>query len=81
MRSHGITTVGRDVEEAIVYAVTLYDFAKMNYQSRQIASPRPIRDDDMAVFRKMQVKERPTPENPGKLSTWSTAFGGFIRAD
>jgi hypothetical protein len=59
---------GRDVEEAIVNAVTLYDLAKMNYQSCQIGFPRPIRDDDMAVFRKMLVKERPTPENPGKPS-------------
>jgi len=68
MRSHGITTVGCDVEEAIVNAVTLYDLAKMNCQSRQIGSPRPIRDDDMVVFRKMLVKERPTPENSGKPS-------------
>ena len=68
MRSHGITTVGRDVEEATVNAITLYDLAKMNFQSRQIGSPRPIREDDMAVFRKMLLKERPTPENPGKPS-------------
>ncbi len=66
MRSHGITSVGRDVEEATINAITLYDLAKMNYQARLIGDPRPIREDDMAVFRKMLLKDRPTPENPGK---------------
>jgi len=68
MRSHGITSVGRDVEEATINAITLYDLAKMNYQARLLGDPRPIRDDDMTVFRKMVLKDRPTPENPGKPS-------------
>lgn len=68
MRSHGITSVGRDVQESTFNAVTLYDLAKMNYLARQIGEPRPIRDDDLEVFRKMQVRSRPTLDNPGKPS-------------
>jgi len=68
MRSHGITSVGRDVQEATVNAITLYDLAKMNYQARLIGEPRPIRDDDIEVFRKMRFGDRPTPSNPGKVS-------------
>jgi L-fuculose-phosphate aldolase len=68
MRSHGITSVGRDVQEATINTINLYDLAKMNYQSRLLGDPRPIRDDDMAVFRKMLIKDAPTPEKPGKPS-------------
>ena len=68
MRSHGITSVGRDVQEATVNAINLYDLAKMNYQARLLGEPRPIRDDDLAVFRKMVVKDAPTLANPGKPS-------------
>ena len=68
MRSHGITSVGRDVQEATINAINLYDLAKMNYQARLLGEPRPIRDDDMAVFRNMRSKEVPTPEKPGRPS-------------
>jgi ribulose-5-phosphate 4-epimerase/fuculose-1-phosphate aldolase len=68
MRSHGITSVGRDVQEATINAINLFDLAKMNYQARLLGTPRPIRDDDLAVFRGMRPKELPTPEKPGKPS-------------
>jgi ribulose-5-phosphate 4-epimerase/fuculose-1-phosphate aldolase len=68
MRSHGITSVGRDVQEATFNSINLYDLAKMNYQARLLGEPRPIRDDDMAVFRNMRSKEVPTPEKPGRPS-------------
>ena len=68
MRSHGITAVGRDVQEATANVINLYDLAKMNYQARLLGEPRPIREDDMAVFRKMLVKDAPTPEQPGRPS-------------
>ena len=58
--------VGRDVQEATVNAINLFDLAKMNYQARLLGEPRPIRDDDLAVFRSMRFKTPSTPENPGK---------------
>ena len=68
MRSHGITSVGRDVQEATINAINLYDLAKMNYQARLLGEPRPIRDDDIEVFRRANVRIRPTKENPGRPS-------------
>jgi ribulose-5-phosphate 4-epimerase/fuculose-1-phosphate aldolase len=68
MRSHGITSVGRDVQEATINAINLFDLAKMNYQARLLGEPRPIRDDDLDFFRGMRPKNPPTPENPGKPS-------------
>jgi len=65
MRSHGITAVGRDVQEATINAINLFDLAKMNYQARLLGEPRPIPDDDMATFRRLLVREPPTPQNPG----------------
>jgi L-fuculose-phosphate aldolase len=66
MRSHGITSTGRDVEESTINAINLFDLAKMNYQARLLGEPRPIRDDDIEEFRKMRRGPKPTADNPGK---------------
>ena len=68
MRSHGITSLGRDVQEATINAINLFDLAKMNYQARLLGTPRPISEDDIAVFRKMRAGRSAATENPMRPS-------------
>jgi ribulose-5-phosphate 4-epimerase/fuculose-1-phosphate aldolase len=52
MRGHGITTAGPSVEEAALYAIHLNDLATINYQAYLLGNPRPISEEDQAVFRR-----------------------------
>jgi L-fuculose-phosphate aldolase len=52
MRGHGITTAGPSVEEAALYAIHLNDLATINYQANLLGNPRPISEEDQAVFRR-----------------------------
>jgi L-fuculose-phosphate aldolase len=53
MRGHGITTVGRSVEEAALEAITLNSLAEMNYRAQLLGNPRPILPEDQEAFREM----------------------------
>jgi len=53
MRGHGITSVGRSVEEAALEAITLNNLAEMNYRAQLLGNPRPILPEDQEVFREM----------------------------
>lgn len=50
MRGHGITTVGRSVEECTLAAIKMNELAEMNYQAYLLGNPRPISDDDIRTF-------------------------------
>lgn len=71
MRGHGITSVGRDVQESTITAIHLKELAEMNYQARLLGTPRPISDDDIATFRPMWERSRQsgTPA-AGIYSSW-----------
>lgn len=49
MRGHGITTVGANVEEAALAAIHLNQLAVMNYQARQLGTPRSISLEDQSA--------------------------------
>jgi ribulose-5-phosphate 4-epimerase/fuculose-1-phosphate aldolase len=42
MPHHGVTTVGKTIEEAANNARVLEELAKLNYEVLQIAKPRPL---------------------------------------
>ncbi len=50
MRGHGITSVGRSVQEATVTAIKLNQLAEMNYQASLLGTPEPIPDEDIKAF-------------------------------
>lgn len=50
MRGHGITTVGRTVEEATLAAIKINEVAEMNYQAYLLGDPEPISDTDIRTF-------------------------------
>ena len=47
MRGHGITSVGRSVQEATVTAIKLNQLAEMNYQASLLGTPEPIPEEDI----------------------------------
>jgi L-fuculose-phosphate aldolase len=53
MRGHGITSVGRSVEEAALEAITLNNLAEMNYRANLLGDPQPILPEDQEAFRAM----------------------------
>jgi len=50
MRGHGITTVGRSVEDAALNAIRLNELALMNYQANLLGGARPISEEDQTAF-------------------------------
>jgi L-fuculose-phosphate aldolase len=67
MRGHGITTAGATVEEATVHAIKLNELAEINYRANLLGEPKPISDEDIAVFRERQ---RGRKQSPHLGSTW-----------
>jgi L-fuculose-phosphate aldolase len=70
MRGHGITTAGATVEEATVTAIRMNEIAEMNYRAYLLGNPRPISEEDQAVFRKSSSQSRETGLNTHMNSTW-----------
>jgi ribulose-5-phosphate 4-epimerase/fuculose-1-phosphate aldolase len=50
MRGHGITVVGRDIEEAVARAVALTELARVNWMACATGMPVPIEHEDIAFF-------------------------------
>jgi ribulose-5-phosphate 4-epimerase/fuculose-1-phosphate aldolase len=50
MRGHGVTTVGKSVEEAALTAIKLNEAAEINYQAALLGDPEPISDADIRTF-------------------------------
>ncbi len=50
MRGHGITSVGRSVQEATVTAIKLNQLAEMNYQASLLGTPEPIPEEDIKAL-------------------------------
>lgn len=55
MRGHGVTTLGRTVEDAVLDAIRLNDLAELNYRARLLGSPEPITDEDQTFFAQVDV--------------------------
>ena len=70
MRSHGITSAGRDVPEATTNAIHLNELADMNYRARLLGTPRPISDDDIASFAELFARSRQSGPSAGVYSLW-----------
>lgn len=66
MRGHGITTAAGSVEEAALHAIALNELAVMNYQATLLGNPRPISEEDQAIFRKMDSRGAPPAAEPGR---------------
>ena len=56
------------VEEATVTAIKINELAEMTYRAHLLGDPRPISDDDIAVFRERR-KNRAGP-SPHLDATW-----------
>lgn len=52
MKGHGITTTGKDIEDATLTAIKLNHLAEMNYRAHLLGNPEPISDEDIATFSK-----------------------------
>jgi ribulose-5-phosphate 4-epimerase/fuculose-1-phosphate aldolase len=65
MRGHGITTAAGSVEEASLHAIALNELAVMNYRANLLGDPRPISEEDQAVFRKSTVTSASAPDPQG----------------
>ena len=61
MKGHGITTVGRDVEDATLTAIKLNHLAEMNYRAHLLGNPEPISAEDMATFAKSKREKDNEP--------------------
>ena len=72
MRGHGITAVGRSVEEATLTAIHLNDIAEINYRASLLGAVQPIPAEDIEEFRSMGGARRPTSAEapPRPSSEW-----------
>jgi len=70
MRGHGITTVGRTVEEATIAAINLNDLAEMNYKAALLGTPQPIPDEDLEEFRAQASRGSDRAATTYMNSTW-----------
>lgn len=70
MRGHGITSVGRSVEEATVRAIQLNEAAEINYRANLLGAPRRIPEEDLAVFRRNKKKKDDSGVSPHMQATW-----------
>lgn len=61
MKGHGITTVGRDIEDATLTAIKLNHLAEMNYRAHLLGNPEPISEEDIATFAKSKQKKSNVP--------------------
>jgi L-fuculose-phosphate aldolase len=50
MRGHGITSAGRNVEDATLAAIKLNDAAVINYQANLLGTPEPIPQEDIEIM-------------------------------
>jgi len=57
MKGHGITTVGRDVEDAALTAIKLNHLAEMNYRAYMLGNPEAISAEDIAAFTKSKKEK------------------------
>jgi len=57
MPHHGVTTVGRTIEEAANNAMVLEELAKLNYEVLHIAKPRPLPDSVLREIVKTAKKQ------------------------
>lgn len=69
---HGITTVGKTVEEATSAGTNLYELARMNYLAYAIGRPGPVPDlNEHPSGRRSEARERPERVNAaGEPSDW-----------
>ncbi|MDB5407419.1 MAG: hypothetical protein JWL84_2331 [Rhodospirillales bacterium] len=66
MRGHGITTAAASIEEAALHAIALNELAVMNYQANLLGNPRPISEEDQAIFRNFERRTAPPGASAGE---------------
>ena len=59
MRGHGVSVVGRGVEDATVRTFALNELVTMNYKAYLLGSPSPISVEDQEHFRGVDASNRP----------------------
>jgi len=71
---HGMTTAGKDVEEATTISMNLFELARMNYLAYSIGNPKPIPEDDLKEYERrweQGVRRRlEGPSSTGESSDW-----------
>jgi L-fuculose-phosphate aldolase len=70
MRGHGITAVGRSVEEATVRAIQLNEAAEINYRANLLGQPKGISEEDLQVFRRNKKRKDDSGISPHMQATW-----------
>ena len=73
MRGHGITAVGRNVEESTLTAINLNELAEINFKASLLGTPQPIPDEDLEEFKAMRLRARQRAadeEPPRSSSAW-----------
>ncbi len=50
MRGHGVTTVGKSVQEATITAIKLNELAEMNYRACLLGDPEPLPAEEIEVI-------------------------------
>lgn len=61
MKGHGITTIGKDIEDATLTAIKLNHLAEMNYRAHLLGNPESISAEDIATFAKSKREKDNEP--------------------
>jgi ribulose-5-phosphate 4-epimerase/fuculose-1-phosphate aldolase len=61
MKGHGITTIGKDIEDATLTAIKLNHLAEMNYRAHLLGDPESISAEDIATFSKSKREKDNEP--------------------
>jgi ribulose-5-phosphate 4-epimerase/fuculose-1-phosphate aldolase len=61
MKGHGITTIGKDIEDATLTAIKLNHLAEMNYRAHLLGDPESISAEDIAAFSKSKREKDNEP--------------------
>ena len=71
---HGMTTAGRNVEEATLISLNVFELARMNYLAYSIGSPQPVPEADLEEYRRRWEKgfrrRLEGPSSTGEHSDW-----------
>jgi ribulose-5-phosphate 4-epimerase/fuculose-1-phosphate aldolase len=72
LRGHGMTTVGRSVEEATLVSLRVFELARVNYLAWAVGEPQPVLPEDLAWY---QARFRQEGGGPGRdRSGWVNAL-------
>jgi ribulose-5-phosphate 4-epimerase/fuculose-1-phosphate aldolase len=73
MRGHGVTVIGRNVEQATLNTIDLNELCTMTYKAYVLGDPRPIPDQDIEEMRRPPEQHRPRGSaggDTGMMARW-----------